>query len=773
MQQIPRTFEVRYSRVVQALLWLREQNPLYADIEIRLPAPGAASADTAYSSENLDPADLAYSTALRADPQITARALQQAVHGHSGARAAQQRLFFDMQRIDARPVSIHFQQGLEALAFVQLYPDGQNHWGTSRQHQPTMLMYFRARILGHDTRFQDPLWMGFAVSTAQYLQLTSSVNVAMRQSTGPVTLRQLQRRVEPDSALAASESCWAFMRNIRGTAAYWHDTRSDLFAMLRACGPACWFMTFSADDMGWDDLALVLSRQGIEDPEEQQQYLDGLTHQDRINLLLNDQVGAGRHFLHRWNAFLAWMTGSEEQPVGNVTDHFWRIEFQKRGSPHIHMLVWVDGAPDMQDPSDRCRAPEFIDTYISTQIPEPGPTIAGQRLHHLASTVQQHRHTSTCHPDGDEHHCRFKYPRQPSPDTHLRRDTDHGLRRTDFYVTARGAADTRTTPYNPACLLAWQANMDIQLVGSMHGTCSYVCSYMTKGETDGIRDCISSAVARLPAEATLARRLTRIGTACLSQREYSTQEATFLLAGLDLRGSSRTFVRLQVGYVDHRACIITTDAIRRARDAARANQHAADDDEGDAADNTVGVSCNVYDYYSVRPPTMDSWSLFDFVTRIQCRSTRTLAEMLARHPPAQLQDGSTIYFHQRGRPAIPRIAPRMTPESHGDEYYFSLLQLHLPWRVESCILGSHATAQACFMANGAVMAAHANNEQFADDIQAACTRLRALDIDIGGGEAGANDPDHLGAGNDADGFGAFDPDANLDRRPDEYLDEAN
>ena len=32
-------------------------------------------------------------------------------------------------------------------------------------------------------------------------------------------------------------------------------------------------------------------------------------------------------------------------PVGQITDYFYRVEFQQRGSPHIHGLFWVKGAP--------------------------------------------------------------------------------------------------------------------------------------------------------------------------------------------------------------------------------------------------------------------------------------------------------------------------------------------------------------------------------------------------------------------------------------------
>jgi hypothetical protein len=50
----------------------------------------------------------------------------------------------------------------------------------------------------------------------------------------------------------------AILSNIRGTPAYWADAASDLFAMLRSIGPPTWFLTLSANELGWDDLVLAL-----------------------------------------------------------------------------------------------------------------------------------------------------------------------------------------------------------------------------------------------------------------------------------------------------------------------------------------------------------------------------------------------------------------------------------------------------------------------------------------------------------------------------------
>ena len=38
-------------------------------------------------------------------------------------------------------------------------------------------------------------------------------------------------------------------------------------------------------------------------------------------------------------------------------------------------------------------------------------------------------------------------------------------------------------PYNPQLLLAWQANMDIQMVGSVFGAAMYVSHYICKDES--------------------------------------------------------------------------------------------------------------------------------------------------------------------------------------------------------------------------------------------------------------------------------------------------
>lgn len=40
------------------------------------------------------------------------------------------------------------------------------------------------------------------------------------------------------------------------------------------------------------------------------------------------------------------------------------IEFQKRGLPHVHMLIWLDAASKRKLNSD-------VDSFVSAEIPDP------------------------------------------------------------------------------------------------------------------------------------------------------------------------------------------------------------------------------------------------------------------------------------------------------------------------------------------------------------------------------------------------------------------
>lgn len=88
----------------------------------------------------------------------------------------------------------------------------------------------------------------------------------------------------------------------------------------------------------------------------------------------------------------------------------------------------------------------------------------------------------------------------------------------------------------------------------------------------------------------------------------------------------------------------------------------------------------MYDYYPARPDELGHLTLYQFATTYEVTRKEPSKNVL---PPFYVGNSEVpLFLHQQNLPAIPRIYPRMTPESHDEEYYYSMLLLHHPWTEE-------------------------------------------------------------------------------------------
>ena len=133
-----------------------------------------------------------------------------------------------------------------------------------------------------------------------------------------------------------------------------------------------------------------------------------LSFDDKSNWIKHNPITAARHFQYRLNALFKGFLKSTAKPLGEITEYTIRIEFQARGSPHAHCVIWVKDAPKhIESPdSEVC---DFIDQYVSCALPaEDG------KLKELVLHLQQHKHSSYCKRNKT---CRFHFPKPPSPKT--------------------------------------------------------------------------------------------------------------------------------------------------------------------------------------------------------------------------------------------------------------------------------------------------------------------------------------------------------------------
>ncbi|GMF54470.1 unnamed protein product [Phytophthora fragariaefolia] len=139
------------------------------------------------------------------------------------------------------------------------------------------------------------------------------------------------------SAMKIVESLKPYFRVVRGSGLYWANVRGDLMSMIGSLVlPTRWpafFLALSAADTIWPNFFRACN------PELSLEQCRHLPAKDRRRMLNENPDIAARFFSYRFQAFFDNILCGSEKPLGEIADFFWRVEFQQRGSPHMHALL--------------------------------------------------------------------------------------------------------------------------------------------------------------------------------------------------------------------------------------------------------------------------------------------------------------------------------------------------------------------------------------------------------------------------------------------------
>lgn len=95
-----------------------------------------------------------------------------------------------------------------------------------------------------------------------------------------------------------------------------------------------------------------------------------MTYEEKARLIQADPVTCARYFDMRLRELKkTWVEHGGPFDGHKITHSYHRIEFQHRGFPHAHMLVWLDGAPIYSSENDdsKAQACSFVDSLITCQ----------------------------------------------------------------------------------------------------------------------------------------------------------------------------------------------------------------------------------------------------------------------------------------------------------------------------------------------------------------------------------------------------------------------
>ncbi|CAN0273274.1 unnamed protein product, partial [Scytosiphon promiscuus] len=231
----------------------------------------------------------------------------------------------------------------------------------------------------------------------------------------------------------------------------------DAMAIVRKYGKPDLFVTFTCNP-AW--------------PEIKDALLEGQTPTDRpdiVSRVFHAKLRALENDLYKNGCFgttVAWCRV---------------VEFQKRGLPHAHILIIVDG--------DEKPQPEDYDQYVSAELPNPDSQ--PRLFHRVVSSMVHGPCGSNCQRDGV---CSKSYPRDFQDETissedgyavYRRRRSAEPCERTvtlELGVFLRGRwVDNRwVVPYCPSLTLKYDAHINVEICSSVRAV-KYLYKYVFKG----------------------------------------------------------------------------------------------------------------------------------------------------------------------------------------------------------------------------------------------------------------------------------------------------
>ena len=150
----------------------------------------------------------------------------------------------------------------------------------------------------------------------------------------------------------------------------------NVLEMLQMLSIPTWFLTLSAADLHWPEMIQAVAVQFRQ--KLTQKVVLKISIADRSKYLCQNPITGVQMFQHRLESFFSEYLLSDTHPLGYITDYVINIEFQMRGSPHAHCLLWVKDAPIIDKGPDDfvCM---FIDKYITAVI----PPVTSENEHHI------------------------------------------------------------------------------------------------------------------------------------------------------------------------------------------------------------------------------------------------------------------------------------------------------------------------------------------------------------------------------------------------------
>ena len=472
----------------------------------------------------------------------------------------------------------------EELSFPVLFPTGRFGFQCERDVKLSPVKYVNARLLNYTGRFASNSEYLFLMQyIVEHKKVSDSINIAPKKIRGnTLKVADVRKNTEQLQQMIHNDQAYLFLRQIPGSPPYCQHFQYEVKAMVEQLGLPTWFVTLSCADLHWNDLVEIIAKlSGTPLTTEQ---IESLTYNDRCKLLNSNPVIVAKHYQFRLETFFTEVLFSSEKPLGNILFYAIRIEFQMRGSPHAHALLWTSDCPVLtaQTKTDFV---DYIDKHIQATLPNKH---SNKELHDLVWTYQKHSHSKTCRKYKNLQ-CHFHFGQfftertivaEPLPENLTSEEKLNILtNREQILKKVKSKIDEALDPSKPAydpnhsileilaminvterdyynalsispdsdfrlylkrspdsCfinnyfipgILVFNANIDVQPVFNYVRCIAYMCSYFSKDETECSQALQSAALEARNTNSPVRETLKKVGAAFLTKREISAQECVY------------------------------------------------------------------------------------------------------------------------------------------------------------------------------------------------------------------------------------------------------
>lgn len=397
---------------------------------------------------------------------------------------------------------------VEEALFPWIFPNGRGAW--QGQNQPGLLLLEYLKMRQHQwvslyTMTQVCTLVMFQLKMKHLLHNTSASQALCAAATTNMTLTpaqqsKLMRKIPP---------------SIPGSPKYWTSQLGRCTAICESLGVPHFMITLTMNEWLWSEvqdlntmIAAVLDLP--EDHATKTLFRHAPTECDRIFV-------ARLHWFHT-NV----LDKGDPDMYGPLDMWLTRVEFQERGSPHAHIIIWMQCMADV----------ERVNNEITACMPSAVPT-GDDTLDKFYADIRslllkcKHKHHCTpgkCKPQNKP--CTHGFPKAATPVAYIDPNTER-------WEYPRGPKDQWIVNYHPATLLLWQANAHMQRLTATAWQ-QYIFKYVHKAEPHGHMSitCSEADAFGLPAEVS-------VGTlqgfcASVKGRAVSSNEAAWLQLQEDL-----------------------------------------------------------------------------------------------------------------------------------------------------------------------------------------------------------------------------------------------